>query len=224
MPLRAEMPNTVKNPTSDPSEITPPPMPVREHAADESHRQGQEDQQREPPAAERDLQQQQDRETGDDRDAVEVRLRGLPLLVLAEQFGVVAAWERDARRSAFLTSATTEPRSRWLTLAATSRRRESFSRSMTLGTGPTLTLATSPRRTTVPDGVSIGRALTACTLVRVCGVLHTTVSYALPSRKMSPTSSPATRVAAARRTSPGFRPYFAALARLTSTWICGWSS
>ena len=34
------------------------------------------------------------------------------------------------------------------------------------------------------------------TLVRVAGVLQTCTSYALPSRKMSPTSSPATSVAA----------------------------
>ena len=44
---------------------------------------------------------------------------------------------------------------------------------------------------------------------------------------MSPTSSPATIVADARRTSPGFSPYCWALARSTVTWMWGtsvWSS
>ena len=54
-------------------------------------------------------------------------------------------------------------------------------------------------------------------LWRASGMLHTWTSYALPARKMSPTSSPAIRVDAARRTSPGFRPYCCAAARSTST-------
>ena len=105
----------------------------------------------------------------------------------------------------FSTSPTTEPRSRPCTDAATSILRESFSRSMELGLGWTFTVATSPSRTIfpLPVFVSRGRSLIAATLDRVPGVLHTTVSYALPLRKMSPTSSPATRVEAARRTSPG---------------------
>ena len=67
------------------------------------------------------------------------------------------------------------------------------------------------------------RFSTSSRLWRASGTLQTWTSYALPPRKMSPTSSPAISVDAARRTSPGFKPYRSAAARSTSTVIWGTS-
>ena len=55
-------------------------------------------------------------------------------------------------------------------------RREPFSRSIRLGSGSTRTCATSPSRTTPPEGVSMGSSLMLATLARVAGVLQTTTS------------------------------------------------
>ena len=69
--------------------------PGREHAADQRHRQGQEDEHRQPPPPERRLQQEQDRAPGDERRLEQPALRRLPLLVLAEELDVVPAAEVD---------------------------------------------------------------------------------------------------------------------------------
>ena len=47
---------------------------------------------------------------------------------------------------------------------------------MALGLGCSDTFATSASRTVLPDGVSMRRFWMSGTLVRVCGVLHTTTS------------------------------------------------
>ena len=60
--------------------------------------------------------------------------------------------------------------------------------------------------------------------VRLSGVLHTVTWNTFCCSKRLPTSSPASIVAAARRTSPGFKPYRLALSRSTSTSMLGWSS
>ena len=52
IPLRAAMPRTVRKPTSEPSEITPPLKYAAEHAADQRERQGQEGERRQAPVAE----------------------------------------------------------------------------------------------------------------------------------------------------------------------------
>ena len=73
-------------------------------------------------------------------------------------------------------------------------RRAAFSRRMAFGEGTTATDAMSARRTWEPDGVSSSSFSMSLTLPRVAGVLHTCTSKACPSRKMSPTSSPAINV------------------------------
>jgi hypothetical protein len=77
---------------------------------------------------------------------------------------------------------------------------------MTLGVGAIRTCATSPRRTCPPSGVSIGMSAIAVGLDRVRGVLQTITSRTWAGFQTSFTSGPATRIDAARRTSPGFRP------------------
>ncbi len=77
---------------------------------------------------------------------------------------------------------------------------------MTFGTGSIVTSATSFSRTYSPLGVSNSRFSMSLKVSRVSGVLQTWTSYALPSRKMSPASSPASNRPAALRTSPGLSP------------------
>ena len=71
-----------------------------QQTADERHRQSHEREDRQPPAAERGLQQQEDPDRGGDAEEDHVVLRVLALLVLAEQLGVVAEREVDVLRAA----------------------------------------------------------------------------------------------------------------------------
>ena len=144
-------------------------------------------------------------------------LGGLPLLVLAEHLGVVARGRSSHRASFGLQLAGPPSRGRGPRRSApTSRRRESPSRSMELGFGLQLhRRRRRPAGRAPPEGVSIGRFSMAGTLSRVCrGAPDRRRRRPCRPRKMSPTSSPATRVAAARRTSPGLRPYFSAFGQV----------
>ena len=95
MPLRAAMPNTVRKPTSEPSEMDPRRRGGRHHPADQRRGQRQEDDRRQAPAAESGLQEQEDAERGGDREAEQALLGGLALGEVAEQLGVVFARELD---------------------------------------------------------------------------------------------------------------------------------
>ena len=77
---------------------------------------------------------------------------------------------------------------------------------MMLAEGTIRTSATSPKRTCSPLGVSISRSRILVRLWRVSGVLHTTTSNTFCSSNRFPTWSPDSKVAAARRTSPGLIP------------------
>ena len=69
--------------------------------------------------------------------------------------------------------------------------------------------ATSPRRTWEPSGASMRRSRMLSRLSRTSGTPRTMTWKTFCCSKKAPTSSPCTRVAAARRTSPGLTPCFA---------------
>ena len=128
---------------------------------------------------------------------------------LAEQLGVVAERELRSWSSRLWTSRVTAPRSRPLgtfgadvdpargVLALDDVRRRADRH-----VGDVAERAPARR-----SGVSIGRLRIAVRLSRVFGVLQTMTLVDTCRRwNMSPTSSPATSVPAARRTSPGLRP------------------
>ncbi len=204
IPLRAAMPKTVKNPTSEPSVMTPPVGPGGEHAADQRHRQGEEHQQGQPPAGRTTACSSSRTATpastgGEQQLPV---LGGLPLLVLPEHLGVVAERERDRLRASPRARVTTDPG------RAPRRRRPRRAGGVALPLDAfgrrcrSRTVATSARRTRLAGRRVDRQALDrAHAVARLVGVLHTTTSYALPPRKMSPTSSPATSV----RRRPGAR-------------------
>ena len=178
----------------------------RDHATRQRDRQVEEREPREPPRVQRDPEQQEHEHAGDERDraASGSAPPGVRRTRPAARRGTRAGSRH--RRAPSRTSPTTEPRSRPSTFASTSIRRESPSRSIALGVGRMRTSATCLSTICPPSGVLSGRLMTSVKLFRVSGVLQTLTSYALPSRKMSPTSSPFMRVAAARRTSPGLSP------------------
>ena len=91
IPLRAAMPNTVKKPTSEPSEMIPPAIQAASTPPTSAIGNVRNSEHGEPPVAERGLEQQQDEQPGDDRRLEQPALRRLPLLVLAQQLDVVPA-------------------------------------------------------------------------------------------------------------------------------------
>jgi len=78
------------------------------------------------------------------------------------------------------------------------------------------TVATSPRRTRPPAGVSISMSWMLVRLWRTLGSPQTTTSNTFCSSNRLPTVIPDSRVAAARRTSPGLILWRWAAARLVS--------
>ena len=92
--------------------------------------------------------------------------------------------------TAALTSASTEPRSRPLTSAVTSRLLDVASCLMTVGDDTTRTLARSPRRTCAPDGVSISRS-PMFGVESLDGEPRTTTSNIFCSSYRLPTNKPA---------------------------------
>ena len=181
IPLRAATPNTVKNPTSDPIEITPPVAnaastpPTR---ADGRVKKARVARRQEPKAACR-------RRRTPMAAAMPKRSRFCWAACRSWYSPSSSAWYSSgnliAERRCW-TSLTTAPRSRPLTLRPTSMRRELFSRAMRFGVGRTLTLATSPRCTVPPLGVLMSRLRILLRLSRAPGVPHTITSYTFPSR------------------------------------------
>ena len=78
------MPNTVRKPTSEPSEMTRSPKVGGQHSTHQSRGQGQEDDRGQPPAGEGGLQQQEDADGRGDTEAEQPLLRALPLGELTE--------------------------------------------------------------------------------------------------------------------------------------------
>ncbi len=142
IPLRAAMPSTVTNPTSDPSDSTPPvrntlatpPMSAKGIVSATSATM--------PRGSEVDVQDQQDAQQRQRAKREQPALRLGPRRVLAEHLRVIAGVERHARRCAASMSRATAPRSRPRTLQVTSIRRDPPSRVISFGVGATCTSAT----------------------------------------------------------------------------------
>ena len=97
IPLRAAMPKTVKKPTSDPSEMTPPPSQAASTPPTRADGQREEQERGQAPAAEGGHQDEEDADHGDQAEEQHAGLRCLPLRVLAEHLGVVAEREGASR-------------------------------------------------------------------------------------------------------------------------------
>ena len=95
MPLRAAMPSTVRNPTSEPSEMIPPPAYAASTPPTRAEGSVTKDRVASRQLPNDDLQQQEDRQHGRHRVDQDPLLRGLPLGVLAQHLGVVLVRERD---------------------------------------------------------------------------------------------------------------------------------
>ena len=221
IPLRAAMPSTVTNPTSEPSDSTPPPRiapttpPIRANgsvratsAVSRSERKSAWMISRMP-------------SSDSAARASSRRLRLLAGGVFAEELGVVLA--REVQRLDLLLdlagdAAQVAPRA---TLQVTSIRREAPSRLISLGAGTSAISATSPSGTCVPSGVSIGRVLSFETSLRTSSTPQTNTSKIFCSWYSSPTFVPLTSVVAARRTSPAVRPSRAAASGRSRTSSCG---
>ena len=203
--MRAAIPNTARNPTNEPSDRIPsvnkrPPGRLpRAPSAASGRTAARYAGSRRPP------EQHEDADCRGNPEDQQTVLRVRRLLGLAQQFRAVSGGQIDfvePRVDVIHHFAEAAPGDR----ESTSMRRSSFSRLMMLSAGFTRTSATSTSRTRSPLGVSIGRFRMSVRLRRVRGVLQTCTSYARAPLKMSPTSSLASSVPAARRTSPGLSP------------------
>ena len=146
MPLRAAMPRTVRNPTSDAERDDAVAEVCRQNPADQGQGQCQEDQRGQAPVPEGGLQQQEDADRGDRPRSRADAAGSLPLSVLAQELGVVLEREVDRLQTA-LDIARDRAEVAAADVGVMSMRREAPSRSIALGVGLTATSATSPRRT-----------------------------------------------------------------------------
>ena len=99
MTFRAAIPNTARNPTSEPIETLPLLSNSRQHTTDERRRQRDEGQDCQPPAGENNLQQQQDANGRGNRIDEDLPLGGLPFGIFAEELGVVFQRKLDLREA-----------------------------------------------------------------------------------------------------------------------------
>ena len=224
MPLRAAMPSTVTNPTSDPSDSTPPVS----------------DTPTTPPTSANGIVRATSSVGRHDRKSA----YSTSTMPISASPARAYSFRADSCRAAYSprnsgwysrsnctsltfssTSRATAPRSRPFTLQVMSSRREAFSRLISFGAGTTITSATSPSRTCTPAGVSIGRSRTAVKSVAAPRARPTPPrrTSSAPSNT-SPTFKPFSSVEDARRTWPGVRPYRSAASGRSRTSICGDSS
>ena len=186
----------------------------RQHAAGQRDREREEHEPGEPPALERGLEQEQDADRRGEAGAEHPAVEGLGALVVADHLGVVL--EREAR--GLEAAVDLRPRPRRVAPAHVERRCRSGATPRRAGSRSAWARCGRRRRrrarTWPPFGVSITRFSMPVRLdVGSSGVLHTVTWNTFCCSKRLPTSSPASIVAAARRTSPGLRPYRLALSR-----------
>jgi len=93
---------------------------------------------------------------------------------------------------------------------------------MLTGAESMVIFASEPSGTWSPLGVSIGSERSRSMLGWWEGLPTTTTSNTFCWSKKSPTTSPWVSVPAARRTSPGLRPWRSAAPSFTLTWNVGW--
>ena len=187
--------------------------PGGQHAADQRHRQREEDQRRRAASCGTRPAAAAGSQPGDDRRA---RAAGSAPPAAPAYSPSSSAWYPRAKLhrapASVCSSLTTEPRSRPSTLPPTSSRPGVALRGRwRSGWAAARPSATSPSRTWSPGRRVDRQVLDAGHAVPGrSGCSRPRRRRPCPARKMSPTSSPATSVAAARRTSPGLRPYFSA--------------
>ena len=153
------MPSTVTNPTSEPSDSTPPSRDRAEDAADQGERKRQEDQRREAERAEVGVDHQQDahqrqRRPGPAGAAATPRRRRIRRGTRGGTRGGIELPDLRPR-----SRGRRSPGRAPATLQVTSIRRDAPSRLISFGAGTIATSATSPSGTCVPSGDSIGRLL-----------------------------------------------------------------
>ena len=175
MPFRAAMPSTVRKPTSEPSEITPPAPNAASTpptSANGSVRNAN--------MAKRQLRNDSCSSNRIATSASPVNNKMRSRAAFSSRYSPCNTARypigKSILSSRLCTSFATDSRSRFATLACTSMRREPPSRLMMFGLGLMAMSATLPSRTRSPVGVSISMRSSEVTLWRHSGEVHTCTS------------------------------------------------